>query len=454
MTETLNDLSSELLNLLEQGAIGELENALENAPQQDLRREISRLNQEDRSKLFECISRESGAGVLAQLSEAQATEFLSEIDAGIAADLIEALPSDIGSYLLRGMREHESSGILAEIEDTEESDDLRERISYPWDSAGGLMSDRVVAFRASSTVGEVLTELSENAAEYTDREVQYVYVNDDAGRLTGVLPLRDLVLTRRSVAVSDIMVVDPMCVRISATAGEIEDLFEERKFLGLPVVDDDHVLQGVVSREAVQEALTDQSTQDYLSASGIVAGEELRSMPMTLRSRRRLAWLGPNILLNILAAGVIAHYEDTLESVIALAVFLPIVSDMSGCSGNQAVAVSMRELTMEIIQPRDYLRVVWKEGIVGMMNGTILGIVLGSVAVLWKGNIYLGLVVGGALAINTILSVLIGGLVPLGLKRLKVDPALASGPILTTCTDMFGFFLVLSFASMLMSRLA
>ena len=177
-------------------------------------------------------------------------------------------------------------------------------------------------------------------------------------------------------------------------------------------------------------------------------------MPMMARCGRRLAWLGPNIVLNVIAASVIARYESTLESVIALAVFLPIVSDMSGCSGNQAVAVSIRELTLGLIRPNEYLRIVWKEGLLGAFNGLVLGLVLGTLAGLWKSNLWLGLVIGGALSLNTVLSVLLGGCVPLLLKRLKVDPALASGPILTTCTDMCGFFLVLSLASGLIEKLA
>ena len=151
---------------------------------------------------------------------------------------------------------------------------------------------------------------------------------------------------------------------------------------------------------------------------------------------------------------MIAVHEKTLAAVIALAVFLPIVSDMSGCSGNQAVAVSIRELTLGILRPRDFFVVFVKEGLVGIINGCVLGALLGAVAALWKGSIFLGLVVGGALALNTVLSVLIGGLVPLALKRFKIDPALASGPILTTCTDLCGFFLVLSLANLWLDRLA
>jgi magnesium transporter len=170
-------------------------------------------------------------------------------------------------------------------------------------------------------------------------------------------------------------------------------------------------------------------------------------MPLRFRSVRRLSWLTVNILLNIIAASVIALHQDTLTAVIALAVFLPIISDMSGCSGNQAVAVSMRELTLGVVRPRELWRVLRKEAAVGVINGIVLGMLLGFVGWLWQGNFALGAVVAVALALNTLIAVCFGGLIPLVLRGCGQDPALASGPILTTITDMTGFFLVLSIAA-------
>ena len=176
-------------------------------------------------------------------------------------------------------------------------------------------------------------------------------------------------------------------------------------------------------------------------------------MPLLQRSGRRLSWLSLNIVLNIIAASVIALYQDTLAAVIALAVFLPMVSDMSGCSGNQAVAVSMRELSLGLVRPNELARVLAKEAGIGLLNGLVLGLMLGAAAWFWKGNPFLGLVVGGALALNTFVAVSFGGLIPLALKRMKLDPALVSSPLLTTVTDMCGFFFVLSFASLMLERL-
>jgi magnesium transporter len=159
-------------------------------------------------------------------------------------------------------------------------------------------------------------------------------------------------------------------------------------------------------------------------------------------------------VLNLIAASVIAQFQDVLSAVIVLAVFLPIISDMSGCSGNQAVAVSMRELSLGVIKPADFYYVWRKEAIVGLINGSVLGLLIAGVAWAWQGNPWLGLVVGSALSVNTLVAVSIGGTVPVLLKALKVDPAVAAGPILTTVTDMCGFFLLLGTASLMLPLLS
>jgi magnesium transporter len=419
----------------------------------DQRRIISQLDLKTREQLCELLPPQETADLLENLAEVQAVELLEELPAEIAADVLEEMDADVSGDLLRELDDDDTEAILAEIDDKEESNELRERSNYEDDSAGGLMSDQLLAFPLIATVSDVLADLEINAEEYTDADVQYFFVVDAENQLAGVLSLRSLLLGKRSTTIEKLMIPNPLSVSVHTTLEELEDLFEEKQYLGFPAVDDDGKLKGIVSRRAVTEALSENQTDDYLKAAGIVGGEELRSMPLKDRCLRRLAWLGPNILLNLLAASIIASYEDTLQAVIALAVFLPMVSDMSGCSGNQAVAVSIRELTLGVIRPRDYVRVMIKEGLLGITNGVVLGIVLGTIATLWKGSLFLGLVIGGALTLNTILSVLLGGVIPLVLKRFKADPALASGPILTTCTDMCGFFLVLNLATLALDRL-
>lgn len=436
-----------------------LSDALELLSSEDERRALSRLSTEEQARLVALLPHEAAAELLELLPEEQAADILEEVSSGHAASIIEAMPEDLGADLLQEMDPEDSEALLAEIVDPTDAERLRTLASYAWDSAGGLMSDAYASFQQDATVGEVLHELNQSAERYSDMDVQYVYTVDPEGRLTGVLRLRDLVLTGPRRPVSSIMIRNPASVTVAEPLESLVRIFDDHAYLGLPVVDGDGKLAGVVSQQAVQEAASDHLAEEFLVSRGIVGGEELRSMPMATRCRRRLAWLAPNIALNLFSVTIIGMFESTLATAIVLAKFLPMVSDMSGCSGNQAVAVSIRELTLGVLRPADYWRIVTKEGVLGCINGLVLGVLVGIIATLWgvfSGggiNPWLGLVVGSALAVNTLLSVVLGGIIPLMLKRFKADPALASSPILTTCTDMCGFFLVLSLAGQMIDRL-
>lgn len=426
---------------------------LEKISCEETRRLVSRLSLGEREQLCELLPAIDVAHLFENLVYEQAVEILEELPSNIAAEVVTEMKNNEASDLLRELDKKDSSAILDQLASASESDDLRERITYAENTAGALMGGNVVSFLSNVTAAEVKEVLAEGSEGFSDSDIRYLYITDDQKRLVGVLGLRDLVFAKRAKLVSSFMKPDPLFVKTSTPLKELEEIFDEKAYLGIPVVDSEGRLKGIVTREEVEEALGDNQTDDYLKSAGIIGGEELRSMPLPHRCVKRLTWLAPNIILNLLAASVIATYEETLQAVIALAIFLPMVSDMSGCSGNQAVAVSIRELTLGILKPKDFVRVMFKEGLLGMINGLILGCVLGTIATLWKGSIVLGCVVGGALALNTILSVLIGGLIPLLLKRFKADPALASGPILTTCTDMCGFFLILNFANLTLSQL-
>jgi len=400
--------------------------------------------------------------VLTTLSPAEAADLIEEIPDEHAADLIEQLSAKEAVSILNEMESAEQADVLGDMEEDdaeailsqmspEDAAEVRLLISYPTDVAGGLMSTEYLFYEEGAIVRDVIDALSTRAEEHSDDEV-HVYVVSSRGKLVGVLDLRDLVLSRRATPLADIL-KSPLFVSMNTSLDELSEFFDRYSFFAVPVVDGRHRLVGVVHRRAVNEALSERAELDYLKSKGIVGGDEIRTLPILTRARRRFSWLSLNIVLNIVAASVIAFYEDTLSAVIALAVFLPIVSDMSGCSGNQAVAVSMRELSLGIVKPFEAMRVWMQELSVGILNGLTLGCLIALAAWLWKGNAYLGLVVGGALAANTLIAVSIGGVVPLLLKRINVDPAIASGPILTTITDMCGFFLVLSFASALLPLL-
>ncbi len=434
------------------GPAEEVEALLDGLTPAELLHTVFTLGTEDQRALLAVLSPQRAAALIEDLPDSHAADLIEDMPAVESAAIVEELASDHRVDVLSELTTDDAEAIIAEL-DEEEASEVRNLIAYDPEQAGGLMMTEFAAYPMARNVREVVDDLTSEAVDYQLLTVHYIYVVVKARKLKGVIRLRDLVFADPERKIGE-LAKPAVTVSPTATLVELEQFFDEYDLAAVPVVDDKQNLLGIVRRRSVLEAVAEKSEADHLKAAGIIGGDELRSMPVLIRSRRRLAWLSINIILNIIAASVIAAYEDTLTAVIALAVFLPIVSDMSGCSGNQAVAVSMRELTLGAAVPRDVFRVWRKEAVVGLINGCVLGVLLGTAAWLWKGNIFLGLVVGGALAANTLVAVSIGGVVPLLLKRFKVDPAVASGPLLTTVTDMCGFFLLLSLATVALSSIA
>lgn len=438
--------------ILARGDRHELHRFLEELPAGETARLLSRIDEPAQARLLELLGSEEAADLIDELSDAQAVDIIEDLPPDQAAAIIDELPSDHQADILGDLDDEQAQAILQRM-DPAEARGARSLLEHEEHTAGGLMITEFLSYEDTRLVADLLEDLRLHGERYSDYDVQYAYMTSPDGRLTGVLRLRDLLLSSPDRPVRSLMIAEPLHVRMDAPLEDLMDFFREHHFLGVPVVDEQIRLRGVLRRLAVEEAEGDLATAQFLKVSGHVGEEELRSMPMPRRARRRLAWLSVNILLNVVAASVIALYQETLQAAIVLAVFLPIISDMSGCSGNQSVAVSIRELTLGLVEPYEFWRVLRKEASVGLVNGFALGAILAVVAFLWKGNVYLGVVVGAAMMLNTVLAVVLGGLIPLALKAANADPALASGPILTTVTDMCGFFLLLSFASAVLPRL-
>lgn len=448
----MNDPWIELSRLIGLADPQGLQSFLDQLPPWEQARAVSRLDEQAKMQLLSVLPAERAAELMEIVTVTHAVDLIDRIEPQQAAKIVGEMRSDLAANVLHELPEKQTEAIL-DLLDPREAAAARRLAEYPRETAGGVMITEFLAFYHHLTVGDVLQDLRAHAEDYARYSVQYAYVVNTKGQLIGVLGIRDVLFARHDREISELMIPNPHSVRDDMPLEELDQFFETLAFVGVPVVDAEGGLVGVVLRSGVEKALENRAQNMFLKISGIIGGEEFRTMSTLSRSGRRLSWLSINIVLNIFAAGVIAAYTDTLEAVIALAVFLPIISDMSGCSGNQAVAISMRELTLGLVRPRELFRVIGKEASVGIINGIVLGILLGAIAWVWKGSPWLGLVVGAALALNTIVAVVIGGSLPLILKRLKLDPAMVSGPILTTCTDMCGFFFVLSFAQAILPRL-
>ena len=446
------NLKEGIVRLLKQNDQVALTEMVDDLTSKEIVHLMGHLSKDHQMELLKMLSPEDAAEVVEELPEFQAVDLFEDMESADAAAILNEMDSDDQADLIQEMDDEEAQAILEKM-DPEEAADVRKLMSYEYDTAGGLMMTEYIVYQENQTVGDVIEDFRLNREEYADYLLKYVFVTSPQGKLLGVLQLQDLLLTSPNTKLSTIIIEEILYVDHYTELDELIVFFDDYNLFGAPVVDDEKNLIGVILRRDVLEAENERAAYEHLESQGIVGGDELRTMPVFLRAKRRLSWLSVNILLNIIAASVIAYHQDVLESVIALAVFLPIISDMSGCSGNQAVAVSMRELSLGAVNPGEVLRVWWQEVSVGLINGVVLGILIGIAAWLWKGNVYLGIVAGGALAINTLVAVSIGGTVPLLLKGRNIDPALASGPILTTITDMVGFLLALTFASMMLSHL-
>jgi magnesium transporter len=325
-------------------------------------------------------------------------------------------------------------------------------LAYGEDTAGGLMQKEFLAIDLSLTATEARRTLQTIAEDETDfYPYSYIYVTQD-GKFMGVLGLRALLFAQPHMPIKNLITEDATFLSPESHAEDIVKMFRRTDLLSLPVVDTEGKLLGIVTQEDAQEFEQEESAEEFLRFSGIVGGEEVRDMPLQQRASRRLVWLVIKMALNVIPASVIAAYTKT-PAFLLLAPILPIISDMGGSGGSQAIAVTIRELAMNRIRASDYAWVMVKEIGVGVVNGLVLGVLLGGGAwIATKGAAYsatLGVIVAIATIANTLIAVAFGGVMPMLLRKVRVDPAVASGPILTMVTDTCGFFFVLALAAIL-----
>jgi len=406
-------------------------------------RVVAQLPKESQRSLFRLLSTEQAAVLVEAMPSVERSAIIEEIPKEKASEIIRMMESNESADLLLDLSEGKREQLIR-LMGPEDAEEARELIAYAENSAGGLMAKEFIAFGKSAKISEVLKFLRDHAAMFDQYSVSYVYVLKENRELAGVLRLRDLILKNPEIPIEDIMIPNPISVFVSTPADDVEALFEQHRFLALPVVNANKKMVGIITADDVNKSKEKTSIETLLKFTGIGGGEELRTMPLFLRVRNRLSWLSLNIGLNLISASVIAFFQDTLQAVIVIAVFLPIISDMSGCSGSQAMAVSIRELTLGRISLKNYRSILGKELMMGLLIGFILGLEVGLVAFLWKKMAILGVVVALSLWANTLIAVCFGGILPVALKRFKWDPAIASSPILTTVTDTCGFFIALS----------
>ncbi len=398
-------------------------------------------------ELLESRTPQRGARILNRLSSALATSVLQQLKPEPARRIITAM-DPLSAALLLGNLGPEARERQLDNLDAGLARELRETMSYPEASAGRLMQPRALSFPARFTVKQVLNRLR----RFPSSETAVLVVTDDSGILKGLVELVDVVQAQPGTRLESLLhIKTPVRVNATTPREEIIDLFSRYRLRVLPVVDFEDRLLGVIRQSTVIKATQEEAATDLQAMVGVSRDERALSSPLSAM-RKRLPWLNVNLLTAFLAAAVVGLFENTIAQFTALAVLLPVVAGQSGNTGAQALAVIMRGLALREIQTRHWQRVLIKEVLAGALNGIAIAIVTGLGVLIWSKSIGLAMVIGVAMIISMALAGLSGAAIPLVLTRLGQDPAQSASIILTTVTDIVGFFSFLGLAT-LFSRL-
>ena len=376
-------------------------------------------------------------------------EMLNKLTIDRKSDVLNLMDNDDLATLLHNLPKHKAESLLVEMKH-EESAIVQNIMKYPEETAGRLMTNRFVWIRNNYTVREAVEKLK-NFAEYAET-LSYLYVIDDHRRLVGVVSYRDLLLADENDKIKDIMFERVISVPAYMDQEEAATILERYDFLALPVVDENNVLLGIITFDDMLDVIISEANEDIekLSAAGKAIDFETKA---SIAAWRRLPWLILLLIIGVFSGSIISFFEDTLNLIVALAFFMPMITGMTGNTGTQSLAVVVRGLAGQDHDKKTIFTLIIREFFVGLMIGIVCGLIISLIAFIWQKNFYLGIVVGLSLFLTIIIGTLSGTIIPLILYRLKIDPAVASGPLITTLNDIFSLITYFTIATIFIDKL-
>jgi len=404
---------------------------------------LEQVSEPERDALVGLLKRDLDPEVLTELDDEVRDDVLEQLDSKDIAAAATQLETDDAAGLLEDMPEDERREVLAEIP-AEERAEIEQALAYPEDSAGRMMQRSLVKVPQSWTVGQVIDYCRE--AGDLPEDVYDLFVIDRSGRLKGSVPLGRMLRSKRPVPIMEIVDPDISSVPATADQAEVAHLFRDQNLVSCPVVDDKGRLLGVIMVDDVVDVIDEEAEEDLLKMGGVGHDDMHANTIRTVRLRG--VWLALNLFTAVVASLVIGQFEGAIEKIVALAVLMPIVASMGGNAGTQTVTVAVRALAMGELTPANALRFIVKEIAVGGLNGMIFALVMGAAVVLWYHDWRLGAVIGAAMICNLVAAALAGTLIPIGLQKFGVDPAVSSTVFLTTVTDVIGFLAFLGLATL------
>lgn len=438
-----------LLDLLIKQKKEEIQKILNELYNSDIAYFIEQIDKEEAIQLLQYLDPKNKGEVLLELDSNVRKELLNEFSLEEIKVIIESLESDLQADFLNALPEDKKSKVLSLLE-PEERFDLTELLSYPEGTAGSIMSIEFVAVLENATVSQAIKVLRKVAKE--TEMIYNVFVVDESGKYKGHLSLGKLILNKPNVKIKKIMETEIMPIPVTMDVEEVANYFTRYNYITAPVVDEKGTLVGRITADDIMEVIQEESTEDILRLGG-VSEEETIETPLWKATWTRTYWLIINLATAFLAASVVKIFEENIQKVVTLAAFLPIVAGMGGNAATQTMSFIIRNLALGEIKEKGEKRFIIRSILLGILTGLSLAIISMLIIQILTNNIWLTYIMGIAMFGNLFIAAITGCYIPIILKKLRIDPAIASSIFVTTFTDMGGFFLVLFFASLFMDHL-
>ena len=432
INQLLNDINKD--NLLK--FVSEIHNA-------DLADIIQNLEENKRRELVKSIKDIFDPEILTYLNESLKDEIIDNLDIKKLASKTADLDVDDAVDVVEDLEESDKEEFLSNISEKERRL-IQEGLNYPEDSAGRLMQRKFVSINENWNVGNTIDFLRKKTDNLPEDFYDIFLINNE-NKVTGIVPLGRLMSSNRNVDLNNIKNKETRIINVLTDQEEVAYQFKKYAMVSAPVVNENDVIIGSITVDDVVDVIEEEREEDILKLGGVGQADIYDAVFDT--TKLRFSWLLVNLLTAIAASIVIGFFQASIEKVVALAVLMPIVASMGGNAGTQTLTVSVRALATKELTPSNTLRIIAKETFVGGINGFIFAVLVGLIASYWFSDTLLGMIIALAMIINLLVAGLAGALIPISLNKLKIDPALASGVILTTITDVFGFLSFLGLAS-------
>ncbi|WP_175638307.1 magnesium transporter [Metabacillus schmidteae] len=410
-----------------------------------------KLDFDQRNTVYQYLSPEEMAAVFENIEDedGQYEAYLSEMDPTFAAQMLAHMYADDAVDVLNELDKDQVASYLT-IMDNEAAEEIRELLHYEEYTAGSIMTTEYISIHAHQTVHSAMQILKQEAPNA--ETIYYVFVIDEDEKLAGVISLRDLIISEPDTMISEIMSERVYSVSVAEDQEEVARKMKDYNFLALPVVDFQGHLLGIITVDDIVDVIDEEASDDYSKLAAVSDVDSTDRSPFSA-AKKRLPWLIILLFLGMFTASLIGRFEETLEKVAILAVFIPLIAGMAGNTGTQALAVAVRKISLGDSEDQSLMKMLLKEAGTGLITGAICGIVVALTVFIWKGTLFLGILVGLSILATLTVATISGAFIPLIMHKLKVDPAVASGPFITTINDIISILIYFGMATLFMQYL-